>query len=66
MSGVDERDDEFNDKNSFLDTDNVYRIMKRNIPSHGKITKEVKDGLSECVSEFVKFITCEYPIFCCC
>jgi nuclear transcription Y subunit beta len=33
--------------------------MKRSIPKTGKIAKEAKDCVQECVSEFVSFITSE-------
>ncbi|ESN97217.1 hypothetical protein HELRODRAFT_85626, partial [Helobdella robusta] len=43
----------------FLPTANVARIMKKAIPKSGKIAKEAKDCVQECVSEFVSFITSE-------
>uniref|UniRef100_A0A1I8GYR3 Nuclear transcription factor Y subunit beta n=1 Tax=Macrostomum lignano TaxID=282301 RepID=A0A1I8GYR3_9PLAT len=33
--------------------------MKRTIPETGKITKEAKECVQECVSEFISFITSE-------
>ncbi|GIY23684.1 hypothetical protein CDAR_31941 [Caerostris darwini] len=35
--------------------------MKNAIPKSGKIAKEAKECVQECVSEFVSFITSEYP-----
>ncbi|RDX62972.1 Nuclear transcription factor Y subunit B-3, partial [Mucuna pruriens] len=38
---------------------NVSRIMKKVLPSNGKISKEAKETMQECVSEFISFITGE-------
>jgi histone H3/H4 len=39
---------------------NVARIMKTSIPSaQGKIAKEARECVQECVSEFISFITSE-------
>eukprot|EP00249_Psilotum_nudum_P009486 c21966_g1_i2 orf=1034-1678(+) len=38
---------------------NVGRIMKRALPSNAKISKEAKETVQECVSEFISFITGE-------
>lgn len=38
---------------------NVSRIMKRALPANAKISKEAKETLQECVSEFISFITGE-------
>ena len=48
-------------KDRFLPIANVARIMKKAIPSNGKISKEAKECCQECVSEFISFITSEYP-----
>jgi hypothetical protein len=39
--------------------------MKKALPPNGKIGKDAKDTVQECVSEFISFITSEYafPIF---
>jgi nuclear transcription Y subunit beta len=47
------------EQDRFLPIANVARIMKRSIPKTGKIAKEAKDCVQECVSEFVSFITSE-------
>ncbi|KAF5472642.1 nuclear transcription factor Y subunit B-3 [Juglans microcarpa x Juglans regia] len=38
---------------------NVSRIMKKALPANGKISKEAKETVQECVSEFISFITGE-------
>ncbi|CAL5199617.1 unnamed protein product [Lathyrus oleraceus] len=38
---------------------NVGRIMKKALPSKAKISKEAKETMQECVSEFISFITGE-------
>lgn len=43
----------------FLPIANVARIMKNAIPRTGKIAKDAKECVQECVSEFVSFITSE-------
>ncbi|XP_047312916.1 nuclear transcription factor Y subunit B-3-like [Impatiens glandulifera] len=53
LEGSDEHD------GGFLPIANVGRIMKKSIPSNGKISKEAKETVKECVSEFISFITGE-------
>ncbi|CAN4106471.1 unnamed protein product [Withania somnifera] len=43
----------------FLPIANVSRIMKRSLPANAKISKEAKETVQECVSEFISFITGE-------
>lgn len=38
---------------------NVGRIMKQILPSNAKISKEGKETMQECVSEFISFVTSE-------
>uniref|UniRef100_A0A2N9IG85 Transcription factor CBF/NF-Y/archaeal histone domain-containing protein n=1 Tax=Fagus sylvatica TaxID=28930 RepID=A0A2N9IG85_FAGSY len=38
---------------------NISRIMKKALPANGKIAKDAKDTMKECVSEFISFITSE-------
>ncbi|RCN48848.1 hypothetical protein ANCCAN_05132 [Ancylostoma caninum] len=47
------------DQERFLPIANVARVMKRMIPSSGKIAKDAKECVQECVSEFISFITSE-------
>ncbi|XP_057784530.1 nuclear transcription factor Y subunit B-8-like isoform X2 [Salvia miltiorrhiza] len=43
----------------FLPIANIGRIMKKALPANGKIAKDAKDTVQECVSEFISFITSE-------
>jgi nuclear transcription Y subunit beta len=47
------------DQDRFLPIANVAKLMKKAIPDRGKIAKEAKECVQECVSEFVSFITSE-------
>lgn len=47
------------EQDRFLPIANVGRIMKKVIPSNGKISKEAKETVQECVSEFISFVTGE-------
>ncbi|KAI9114357.1 hypothetical protein K1719_014585 [Acacia pycnantha] len=47
------------EQDRFLPIANVGRIMKKVIPPNGKISKEAKGTVQECVSEFISFITSE-------
>lgn len=47
------------EQDRFLPIANVARIMKKAIPSTGKIAKDAKECVQECVSEFISFITSE-------
>lgn len=38
---------------------NVGRIMKQILPQNAKISKESKETMQECVSEFISFVTSE-------
>lgn len=54
-----ERDDILREQDRFLPIANVARIMKKSIPKTGKIAKDAKECVQECVSEFISFITSE-------
>ncbi|XP_055684986.1 uncharacterized protein LOC129791085 [Lutzomyia longipalpis] len=64
---VDNSDDSDGNKSSkplreqdrFLPIANVAKIMKRAIPDNGKIAKDARECVQECVSEFISFITSE-------
>lgn len=43
----------------FLPIANVSRIMKRGLQNNAKISKEAKETMQECISEFISFITSE-------
>ncbi|XP_010528129.1 PREDICTED: nuclear transcription factor Y subunit B-8-like isoform X2 [Tarenaya hassleriana] len=47
------------EQDRFLPIANISRIMKRALPPNGKIAKDAKETLQECVSEFISFITSE-------
>ncbi|KAJ7945339.1 nuclear transcription factor Y subunit B-like [Quillaja saponaria] len=47
------------DPDRFLPIANVSRIMKKALPANAKISKEAKETVQECVSEFISFITGE-------
>ncbi|KAI5016716.1 hypothetical protein ZWY2020_006567 [Hordeum vulgare] len=43
----------------FLPIANIGRIMQRSVLEKGKIAKDAKESIQECVSEFIGFITSE-------
>nr|XP_043633342.1 nuclear transcription factor Y subunit B-11-like [Erigeron canadensis] len=47
------------DQDRLLPIANVGRIMKKSLPANAKISKEAKETVQECVSEFISFITGE-------
>ncbi|XP_075242489.1 uncharacterized protein LOC142337232 [Convolutriloba macropyga] len=47
------------EQDRFLPIANVARIMKAAVPKSGKIAKDAKECVQECVSEFISFITSE-------
>ncbi|KAL2469235.1 Nuclear transcription factor Y subunit B-4 [Forsythia ovata] len=47
------------DQDKLLPIANVGRIMKHILPRNAKISKEAKETMQECVSEFISFITSE-------
>ena len=53
---------EIHEQDRFLPIANISRIMKRSIPANAKISKDAKECVQECVSEFIAFITSEYVI----
>lgn len=50
---------EYREQDRFLPIANVARIMKSSVPATAKISKEAKECVQECVSEFISFITSE-------
>ncbi|KAI0784080.1 histone-fold-containing protein [Abortiporus biennis] len=50
---------DYREQDRFLPIANVSRIMKSSVPSTAKISKEAKECVQECVSEFISFITSE-------
>lgn len=47
------------EQDRYLPIANISRIMKKALPPNGKIAKDAKDTVQECVSEFISFITSE-------
>ncbi|KFM62636.1 Nuclear transcription factor Y subunit beta, partial [Stegodyphus mimosarum] len=60
MDAGDKDGEPLREQDRFLPIANVARIMKNAIPKTGKIAKDAKECVQECVSEFVSFITSEY------
>ncbi|KAK3017017.1 hypothetical protein RJ639_006878 [Escallonia herrerae] len=52
-------DGSLKDQDRYLPIANVSRIMKKTLPANAKISKEAKETVQECVSEFISFITGE-------
>ncbi|WZY84467.1 hypothetical protein YC2023_030851 [Brassica napus] len=49
------------EQDRFLPIANVGRIMKKVLPGNGKISKDAKETVQECVSEFISFVTDHQP-----
>ena len=49
----------FREQHRYVPLSNVGKIMKKVVPSQGKVAKEAKQKMQECVSEFISFITSE-------
>ncbi|XP_051151963.1 nuclear transcription factor Y subunit B-3-like [Andrographis paniculata] len=47
------------EQDRFLPIANVSRIMKKALPANAKISKDAKETVQECVSEFISFVTGE-------
>nr|XP_017188983.1 nuclear transcription factor Y subunit B-1 isoform X2 [Malus domestica] len=47
------------EQDRYLPIANISRIMKKALPTNGKIAKDAKDTVQECVSEFISFVTSE-------
>jgi len=50
---------EYKETDRYLPIANVARIMKNAVPKNAKISKDAKEVVQECVSEFISFITSE-------
>ena len=51
--------EEVREQDRFLPIANISRIMKKACPPNAKISKEAKETVQECVSEFISFVTSE-------
>ncbi|KAL5517363.1 hypothetical protein EMCRGX_G002900 [Ephydatia muelleri] len=47
------------EQDRFLPIANIARIMRNALPKNGKVSKDAKECMQECVSEFISFITSE-------
>ncbi|XP_047308145.1 nuclear transcription factor Y subunit B-1-like isoform X2 [Impatiens glandulifera] len=47
------------EQDRYLPIANISRIMKKALPANGKIAKDAKETVQECVSEFISFVTSE-------
>jgi len=59
LSFTDAQVDGFREQDRWLPIANVARIMKNSLPVTAKVSKEAKECVQECVSEFISFITSE-------
>merc|ERR1719319_1971735 len=53
------REGELREQDRFLPIYNISKIMKKVVPHSGKVAKEARECVQECVSEFISFITSE-------
>lgn len=56
---VEDHDQEGREQDHLLPIANIGRIMKSAVPGSAKISKDAKETVQECVSEFISFITSE-------
>ena len=59
MNQQNARDIELREQDRWLPIANVARIMKNTLPPTAKVSKDAKECMQECVSEFISFITSE-------
>ncbi|CAB3405629.1 unnamed protein product [Caenorhabditis bovis] len=52
------------DQERFLPIANISRIMKTQVDPQAKLSKEAKECVQECVSEFIQFLTSEAADYC--
>lgn len=52
-------DIELREQDRWLPIANVARLMKNTLPTTAKVSKDAKECMQECVSEFISFITSE-------
>ena len=50
---------ELREQDRWLPIANVARLMKNTLPPTAKVSKDAKECMQECVSEFISFITSE-------
>ncbi|OAY49552.1 nuclear transcription factor Y subunit B-5 [Manihot esculenta] len=59
FAGASSEDGIIKEQDRLLPIANVGRIMKQILPPSAKISKEAKETMQECVSEFISFVTGE-------
>lgn len=50
---------ELREQDRWLPINNVARLMKNTLPVSAKVSKDAKECMQECVSEFISFVTSE-------
>ncbi|XP_003686664.2 Hap3p TPHA_0H00190, partial [Tetrapisispora phaffii CBS 4417] len=50
---------ELREQDRWLPINNVSKLMKNALPMNAKISKDAKECMQECVSEFISFVTSE-------
>lgn len=50
---------ELREQDRWLPINNVARLMKNTLPQSAKVSKDAKECMQECVSEFISFVTSE-------
>ncbi|CUS21198.1 LAQU0S02e08284g1_1 [Lachancea quebecensis] len=50
---------ELREQDRWLPINNVGRLMKNTLPASAKVSKDAKECMQECVSEFISFVTSE-------
>lgn len=53
------QDIELREQDRWLPIANVARLMKNTLPATAKVSKDAKECMQECVSEFISFVTSE-------
>lgn len=53
------KEPELREQDRWLPIANVGRLMKNTLPASAKVSKDAKECMQECVSEFISFITSE-------
>lgn len=56
-AGASNPNQSIDEQDLLLPISNIGRIMKQILPPHAKISKEGKETMQECLSEFICFIT---------
>ncbi|XP_020232548.2 nuclear transcription factor Y subunit B-5 [Cajanus cajan] len=59
IGGSSSNDNGIKEQDRLLPIANVGRLMKQILPQNAKISKEAKETMQECVSEFISFVTSE-------